>query len=312
MKTDILQTIYLCAALMLGTAAMGQAGDDMKAISDDACGCTDKIDDNQDRAAVLEKVNECIKGAAMAYQLGKQLGVAELDAREAGKSKDTTAVTIYVDPDPDISEIQAYMFENCASMNNLISSDNKKNKHSMSENKKALKYYEEGDEHYRREEFDMALVNYNKAVKADPKFAFAWDNMGICYRKMGNYKKAIECYQESLKIDPNGTMPLQNMAVAYEFLKDHKNAAETYVKFIKAFPDDPEGYYGAGRTFFSAEEYEKGTNYMFKAYDMYTRAKSPYVSDAETMLHAFYAKLKELGKESIFEEAAKNNKVEIK
>jgi tetratricopeptide (TPR) repeat protein len=53
-------------------------------------------------------------------------------------------------------------------------------------------------------------------VKIDPNFAYAYDNMGICYRRLEEYDKAIEAYEKSLKIDPYGTMPLQNLGIVYQ------------------------------------------------------------------------------------------------
>ena len=51
---------------------------------------------------------------------------------------------------------------------------------------------------------------------------------------------------------------------------------------------------------------------MFKAYLLYTKAKSPYVNDATQNLHYYYADLEKKGKLEIFKEAAKNNKIDIK
>jgi cytochrome c-type biogenesis protein CcmH/NrfG len=36
----------------------------------------------------------------------------------------------------------------------------------------------------------------------DPEFAFAWDNLGISYRRLNNYDKAIDAYSKSIAIDP--------------------------------------------------------------------------------------------------------------
>jgi cytochrome c-type biogenesis protein CcmH/NrfG len=38
-----------------------------------------------------------------------------------------------------------------------------------------------------------------KAVQ-DPEFAFAWDNLGISYRRLNNYDKAIDAYSKSIAI----------------------------------------------------------------------------------------------------------------
>ena len=84
------------------------------------------------------------------------------------------------------------------------------------------------------------------------------------------------------------------------------------MKFIGVHPDDPEGYFGAGRTYYSMNEYEKGVDNMFKAYILYNDVKSPYVNDALQNLQYYYSDLKEKGKEKIFEDMAEKNKVGLK
>ena len=223
--------------------------------------------------------------------------------------KKTINHTIIVDENFD--EIQRYMLENCPNVKYLMSVHEVKGKNSMSKNKKALEYYEEGLAYSAQEKYDLAIVSYNKAVKKDPNFAFAWDNLGMSYRRRGNYKEAIKCYKKSLEVDPQGKMPLQNMAVAYGLLQDYKQSATTYEEYIKLYPNDPEGYFGAGRTHYLAGNYEKGVDNMFKAYKLYNEAQSPYINDAQQLIATFYNDLKEKGKLDIFTEAAKNNNIQI-
>lgn len=322
MATNLLtKTCFLVAITTFSVTAQEDASnsDKIKSIGDKACGCTKEISYDQPRDSIVEKINSCITTFIISDQMEREMlnlketiNKVDLDSIGSdpvviGDKEKAIAITI----DKDFDRIQQYMFENCPRVKSLMVANNQKNKHSMSDNKKALKYYEEGDDYYRREQYDMALVSYNKAVKADNKFAFAWDNMGICYRKLGNYKKAIDCYQESLKIDPNGRMPLQNMAVAYEYLKDLKQSATTYLRFIELYPDDPEGYFGAGRVLYLSEDYERGVDNMFKAYRLYEQTKSPYINDAMQNLRFYYSDLEQKGKKDLFIEAAKKNNIQL-
>lgn len=322
MATNLLtKTCFLVAITCFSVNAQEDAanGDKIKSIGDKACGCTKEISYDQPRDSIVEKINSCITTFIISDQMEREMlnlkgAIDKVDLDSIGN--DTIVIgekekTIAITVDKDFDEIQQYMFENCSNVKSLIKVNNQKSKHSMSGNKKALKYYEEGDEYYRREQYDLALVSYNKAVKADNKFAFAWDNMGICYRKLGNYKKAIDCYQESLKIDPEGRMPLQNMAVAYEYLEDYKQSAATYLKFVELYPDDPEGYFGAGRVLYISEDYERGVDNMFKAYLLYEKKQSPYINDALQNLRFYYSDLDQKGKKDIFMEVAKKNNIQL-
>jgi tetratricopeptide (TPR) repeat protein len=312
-----MEKIFLQLVLLFGFVAGAQNDNDkISKMGDKACECTKDIEWMQPKDSILSQINSCITIQIISEQTDKYINelAGGLEAAVAAQKdtviRDGSTTTIYVDEGFD--EIQQYMSANCKMFQELIASNNALEKNSMSRNKKALKYYNEGEDYYRREQYNLAVVSFNRAVDADPKFAFAWDNMGICQRKMGNYKEAIKCYQKSLEIEPKGTMPLQNMAVAYEYLKEYQKAAETYETFIKLYPGDPEGFYGAGRTYYISGNYEKGVDYMFKAYQLYTDKKSPYVNDAISNLQNYYADLKEKNKLEIFNQAAKNNKIDIK
>lgn len=300
--------------------AIAQDDDSIKIIGDKACECTKEISTDQVRDSIVKKINDCISSQILLDQMTSQFGTPEEIREEASKLTDNDTIAeigknkgknIVITMDKDFDEIQQYMFENCYAVKVLMTSNNAESKYSMSKNKKALQFYEEGEAHLRREEYDMAIVSFNKAVKKDPKFAFAWDNLGISYRKRGNYKEAIKCYEKSLEVDPTGKMPLQNLGVAYEYLKDYKKSAEVYDRYIIQYPNDPEGYYGAARMYYFAGDYSKGVDKAFKAYLMYKEIQSPYISDAQNVISVFYKDLKEKGKLDIFTEAAKNNNIEI-
>jgi len=309
-----MKNIFYGVMLILSCTVSAQEEEFIKKVAEDACPCTAKISVEQKREKIIEEINSCIGSSTMMAQLtGIDFAAeAEKTIKKDKASSDTTSVTYTIIADKNFNEIQAYMFVNCAAVKHLMASNNDKLDKSLSRNKKAMAFYEEGQDYSIKEKYDMAIVSYNKAVKADPKFTFALDNLGISHRKMGNYKEAIKCYQKSLEIEPGGTMPLQNMAVAYEYLKDYKNASATYEQFIVAHPSDPEGFYGAARTYYILENYEKAVDYMFKAYLLYNDQKSPYVNDALTNIRQYYADLKEKNKLDIFLEAAKNNKIDLK
>lgn len=53
-----------------------------------------------------------------------------------------------------------------------------------------------------RREMQQALAAYNSAVKANPKHAGAWHNMGIVYRDLGQPEKAVEMIEKAVQLNP--------------------------------------------------------------------------------------------------------------
>ncbi len=284
-------------------------------IIDESCNCIKKIKLGIEKESKIDSINSCITQSIMSSQMtGIIDNLSKILEDQKGKIKDTTIVSnqnIDITVDKDFDIIQKKIFQDCSSLKELLAENNIKSKNSVSNKKKAREYYSEGQRYGQKEQYDLAIVQYNKAVKNDPNFAFAWDNMGLCYRKLNRYEEAIKCYKKSLEIEPKGTAPLQNMAVAYEFLKDYKSASEAYLKLIAINTEDAEGYYGAGNAFFLNQDYEKGLDYMFQAYLIYKKTNSPYIHDSETLIGNYYTFLKENNQLDLFNKVATKYNINI-
>ena len=160
-------------------------------------------------------------------------------------------------------------------------------------NKEAMEQYNFGAELSDKGIYEDAIPFYKKAVEIDPLFAFAWDNLGVCYRKTNKIDKAIEAYKKSIAINPYGETPLQNIAIAYEMNNDFDKAIEAYQQYLEHYPDGVEGYYGLGRQMFYKKDYENALDNMCKAYNLYVKMKSPYRVDAEKMINVLFTTMKE-------------------
>lgn len=316
MKIYFFRNLFVLLLLPATVFAQDDAKENkIKLLAEEACNCAKEISVTLPKDTIVSKINTCITSKILMDQMKSVF--AGIDEK-AEKESDTTQVitekkekNIVIYADENFDEIQAYLLSNCAAVKVLMGSDNKELKYSMSKNEKALKFYKEGQDYDNLKQFDRAVASYKKAVEADPKFAFAWDNLGVGFRKLGKYKEAIKCYKKSLALDPDGKTPLMNTGVAYMLLEDYKSASKAYADFIKRHPEDPEGYFGASKCFYIIEDYAKGVDYMFKAYKIYADTKSPYLSDARQVIGVYYNDLEEKGKLDIFMEAAKNNEIEI-
>lgn len=202
------------------------------------------------------------------------------------------------------------MANNCKSLKEKMASNEKQAKKSFSENTKAKTLYYKGLDELNKDKFNDAIDYFNKALKEDPEFAFAWDNLGITYRKLENYDKAIECYEKSLELDPNGLMPLQNIAIVYQYKKEYKKAIKAYEKLAEIDKNNPEVFYGIGNVYaINLNDFENGLEYMCKAYNIYVNQKSPYRADAEKIISHIYAEMKKQNKTDKFNQILKANNI---
>jgi Tfp pilus assembly protein PilF len=61
-----------------------------------------------------------------------------------------------------------------------------------------------------------ALAHWERAVKLDPTYAPAYNNMAIGYEQQGEFEKARNAYEKALELNPNNAYIKQN----YELFRE--------------------------------------------------------------------------------------------
>jgi tetratricopeptide (TPR) repeat protein len=291
-------------------------------ISSNACKCIDSIEVfNKSQKLIAEEVGACIDKQTTAYQMGvKMLELTSNLIQNIDKNTTKSNVTIDIASDEKSNEYKKYYFElernlveNCTAIKDKAAAENRRQINSVSDNEKALEYYKKGQIEEDKKEYAKAISYYKKAVNIDEDFAFAWDNIGVCNRYLGNFDEAIKAYEKSISINPYGLLPLQNLAIVYSYKKEYDKAISTYERLARIDDQNPEVYYGIGQVSYQyTKEYEKSLQNMCKAYSLYVEQKSPYRTDAEKIISLLYTEFKKLGKEARFYEILKENNLNPK
>lgn len=283
----------------------------LKEMTASACKCVQNISlKGKTTEEKAKEIHECLDSKTMAYQLSAKL-MGAMDEVKKTKAKETT-VSVSEKGDEYKKyyfELERELFETCPAAKELIASNELRTEKSHSQNDKAIEFYNKGVTAQNAGNTKQGLKLFKKAVKEDPNFAYAWDNIGIAYRKLGDYEKAIEAYNKSIAIDPSNKTPHQNKAVAYQYLKDWDNAILTYKELSKVDPDDPEVYYGLAIIYGTQKKLEQSLDSMCKAYNMYSNMHSPYRVDAENFISKLYHLMKEEGNEKRFNEILEENNI---
>lgn len=320
MKKNFLIIVFILAIQSIG---FSQAKDSinlktenlLNEVSANACKCIDSIVVYQkSQKTIANEVGSCIDKQTTVYQMGvKMFEVTNNLIKNIDKNIVPTNTTIEIASDVNSNEYKKYYFEiernlvnTCNALKDKVATENQRHFNSISDNQKAIDFYNKGQIEDEKKEYAKAIVFYKKAVKIDENFAFAWDNIGVCNRYLGNYDEAIQAYEKSISINPNGLVPLQNLAIVYAYKKDYKKAISTYERLAKIDSNNPEVYYGIGQVCYQyTKEYEKSLHNMCKAYNLYVELKSAYRSDAEKIISFLYKEFKNEGKETRFFEILK-------
>jgi len=117
-------------------------------------------------------------------------------------------------------------------------------------------------------DLDQARKHYERAMKLDPQYSEAVNNLGTVFYARKSYRRAISEYKKALLISPNSPSILSNLGTAYFARKNYALAAETYQQAIALDPQvferrSSQGVLLQDRT---VEERAKFDYYLAKSY----------------------------------------------
>ncbi|MDH6261911.1 caspase family protein [Bradyrhizobium sp. BR13661] len=94
-------------------------------------------------------------------------------------------------------------------------------------------YYDRGDD-------DIAIADFDDALKLGPPSGIIFHNRGNAWRSKGDYAKAIADYDMSIKADPKSAFSYQNRGIAKEALGDLDGALADINQAIRLDPTLPQ------------------------------------------------------------------------
>jgi tetratricopeptide (TPR) repeat protein len=111
----------------------------------------------------------------------------------------------------------------------------------------ADKYIQEGFVNFQQQKYDEAIASYEKALKAEPRAATAYNMMGMAYRFKFNQmgvpefrQKEMAAFQKAIEIDPKNWVAMINLATDYYADGQKDKAAALFKKALELNPDHPE------------------------------------------------------------------------
>lgn len=151
----------------------------------------------------------------------------------------------------------------------------------------AKTYYEEGVEHFKKEEYDAAIESFQKVIDINPEMAAVYNFLGLTYLKQNqSIESAIGSFREAIRIDPHYAEAYFNLATTYASYADEADkAAEYFQKTIDVDPAYSRAYFGLG--WFSLTEKrdpKKAAEYFDKTLQLYPDFEEAYYGMGLTQL----------------------------
>jgi tetratricopeptide (TPR) repeat protein len=86
-------------------------------------------------------------------------------------------------------------------------------------------------------ELNAAKQWYEKAIKLNPKYAEAINNLGTVYYAAKSYRRAVNQYKKALAITPDSATMVSNLGNAYFARKNYSEAQAAFDRAVQLDPD---------------------------------------------------------------------------
>eukprot|EP01129_Flabellula_baltica_P017032 TRINITY_DN9311_c0_g1_i1.p1 TRINITY_DN9311_c0_g1~~TRINITY_DN9311_c0_g1_i1.p1 ORF type:complete len:447 (+),score=94.59 TRINITY_DN9311_c0_g1_i1:12-1352(+) len=106
------------------------------------------------------------------------------------------------------------------------------------------------------EQSDIAINDYETAIKHDFKTKTVHRNLGMLYQERGEYSKALECFETSVLLEPIDSVNYYARALAKTSLGDFDGAIDDYSRCIELDPTFGAAYNNRGEMKRSKKDYE--------------------------------------------------------
>ena len=135
------------------------------------------------------------------------------------------------------------------------------------DNKYALAYLKRGYLYLYIGKNNEAISDFSKVIVLNPKEAIAYIARGCAFARKSDFDKAIVDSNKGIEIDPNLAFSYNSRGFVYYLKGDMDHAMNDYNKAIDIIPDFAVAYYNRGLAYYGLEQYDK-------ALDDYKRTKS--------------------------------------
>jgi tetratricopeptide (TPR) repeat protein len=100
-------------------------------------------------------------------------------------------------------------------------------------NKTGIAYHQMGDP----ADLESARKYYERAIKLDPKYAEAINNLGTVYFARKSYRRAITQYRKALALRPDSAPFMANLAIGYFLRKQYELASQVRLDALRIDPE---------------------------------------------------------------------------
>ena len=133
---------------------------------------------------------------------------------------------------------------------------------SVEQQKEAEYYYKVGLTYLNEDKFQMAFVQFQKALQLDPDNKRAMNSLGLVYYQLEDYENARDLFIRAVYLDPNFSDAYTNMGITYMKTGQWREALEAFKKALSnlLYQNPERAFYNRGVCYYRAGQYELAVN----------------------------------------------------
>ncbi|MFC2157542.1 protein kinase [Acidobacteriota bacterium] len=141
----------------------------------------------------------------------------------------------------------------------------------------AMNAYTKAQELYTNGRREESIVEYQKAIEADPDFGRAYSGLALSYQNSGQYEEAEEYFDKALSLidKMSDREKYRTRAIYFLIRRDYDKAIEECTKLVEQYPADHGGITNLALAYFFAHNFAKAKEFGNRAVELLPRNITP-------------------------------------
>ncbi len=121
----------------------------------------------------------------------------------------------------------------------------------------AYAYNELGLLYRRQGHYKESIAQFEKAIGESPGWVLPWANLCGSYNDLDDYTEALIAGKQAIRLDSNSVLAQYNLANAYHYLADDQSAILLFQRVVKLDPEYANAYFKLGYIYYSQNNFEQ-------------------------------------------------------
>ena len=105
-----------------------------------------------------------------------------------------------------------------------------------------------------------AIDYWSRAIRSEQNIATAYNNRGLAYYELKQYRKAIQDYDQAIKLDANYVAAFNNRGNSYYEVADYQQAIADFNQSLKLKPNYSKAHFNRGLVYFQLDSTDQACN----------------------------------------------------